>query len=136
MKSYLAMNKSTKVQTLGAVSESIICTTALATIIFDRPRAHAVYNLSTEPASRPLEASQVAFKATLDCTSTSPWVHWAASAERGEHPEVGVGTQGAGPVGCVMCTRIRPCMLTPLIHGLGHATWSAIVPGFRSRTSF
>ena len=124
---------STKVQPLGAISESINetrhCTAASYTIRWDTgPRG--VY-LSTEPVSRRLAASA----SKPDCTSAFPPLRWAASGQRRAAAR---GTQGsgreqggrAGPGLWYLRTR----MLTPLIDGLGRATWSLTMPVTRSRT--
>ena len=123
---------STKVQTLGAISESINetrhCTAASYTIRWDTgPRG--VY-LSTEQVSRRLAASA----SKPDCTSTFPTLRWAASGQRqvkeasGGQRYIGSGREQQGGA------RPRTRMLTPLIDGLGRATWSLTMPVTRSRT--
>ena len=68
---------STKSQTLGAISKSIMrqdtskdtAPQLAISLLFDGPRAHTVYKyLSTEPVSRRLAASA----SKPDCTSASP----------------------------------------------------------------
>ena len=128
---------STKVQTLGAISEGIMrqdtsqdtAPQLAISLLFDGPRAHTVYKyLSTESVSPRLAASA----SKPDCTSASPRCAGQLVAKAS-------GKRGSGCVG--MGSRagrgrpmVRTCMLTPLINGLGHATWSSIVPVSQSRT--
>ena len=129
---------STKVQTLGAISESNNetrhCTAASYTIRWDTgPRG--VY-LSTEPVSRRLAASA----GKPDCTSDFPRCAgqpWQMQSERGERRQRYAGSgsgenggRGSAITRPMVCTR----MLTPLIDGLGRATWSSIMPVTPSRT--
>ena len=120
-------------QTLGAIRESINetrhYTAASYTIRWDTgPRG--VY-LSTEPVSRRLAASA----GTPDCTF-SP-LRWEASgkgkmkeASGGRGIIIRGGGKTEGGARPMVCTR----MLTPLIDGLGHTTWSSTMPVTRSRT--
>ena len=94
-------------------------------LLFDGPRAHTVYKyLSTELVSPRLAASA----SKPDCTSASPrcagQLVAKASGKRGSRCRDGKQPR----------PMVRTCMLTPLINGLGHATWSSIVPVSQSRT--
>ena len=119
----------TKVQTLGTISESIMrqdtsqdtAPQLAIRLLFDGPWAHAVYKyLSTESVSPRLAASA----SKPNCTSASPRCagQLVAKAEA-SGKRVGRGRP-----------MVRTCMLTPLINGLGHATWSSILPVSQFRT--
>ena len=125
-------------QTLGTISESINetrhCTAASYTIGRDTgPRG--IY-LSTEPVSRRLAASA----GKPDCTSAFPRCAGQLVAKgkvkeaSGGQRYAGSGRSGrekqGGAARPMVCTR----MLTPLIDGLGRATWSLSMPVTRSRT--
>ena len=127
--------RGTKVQTVGVISDSIAAVNTMS-----HARAHTVYPLDRAKFLADWWHQQVAFRATLDCTSASPWCtgQLVAKAER-RAAEVS-GGYGRDAGGGALRVRVHVHkstyihMLTPLIDGLGHATWSVIVPVSRSPT--
>ena len=110
---------STKVQTFGAISESINET---------RRSLHRSYSMGYGPTrcipviSRRLAASA----GKPDCTYAFPR---CAGQAKGKVKEASSGQRYAGSR-----PMVRTRMLTPLIDGLGRATWSLTMQVTRSRT--
>ena len=72
-----------------------------------------------------------------DCTSAFPRCagQLVAKAKKRAAAKVrGVGRVGTGKTKGGARSMVRTCMLTPLIDGLGRATWSSTMPVTRSRT--
>ena len=88
------------------------------------PQTHAVYFLATylytEPVTRTLMATVGEQRSQCTTASRAPT----------PGPSVPLGSAANARAHDRVFTR----MLAPLIDGLGHATWSAIVPVSRSRT--